>query len=206
MGYLRHQTINPTPPKRVKVWGNGPLKLKNVGQNRLPPEPGHTRPDPSLTNTADWSVSQASRIMQPVWTELQPKFLTLCCLKTPTWLKWPHLFTNTMLVFHWTWITTTHFLWLGYRTHIFLIVTLLILSMTGCIGQLHSLSSLVVNAIYYNCSLICVVFKLHKKWSYAQHINTPTTTILPTTVGIYHGLNCFGVYTYLSDLYSTDRM
>ena len=28
-------------------------------------------------------------------------------------------------------------------------------------------------------------------WSNEQHVNTPNTTILSTTVGNFHGLNCF---------------
>ena len=39
-------------------------------------------------------------------------------------------------------------------------------------------------------------FKSHMKWSNAQCVNTPTTTILPTTAGTFHGLNCFGHVIY----------
>ena len=50
------------------------------------------------------------------------------------------------------------------------------------------------NAI--NCTFICAAFKSHMEWSNA-HISTPTTTILPTTVGTFHCLNCFD-HMYMS--------
>ena len=34
------------------------------------------------------------------------------------------------------------------------------------------------------------------EWSNAQHVSTPTTMILPTTVGTLHSLNCFGHIIY----------
>ena len=39
-GRLVHQAINPTPPKRVKAWGGGPLRLE------VSPVMRHTRPEP----------------------------------------------------------------------------------------------------------------------------------------------------------------
>ena len=40
MGHLGRQTINLTPPKSVKAWGDGPLRLEVCPVTR------HTRPDP----------------------------------------------------------------------------------------------------------------------------------------------------------------
>ena len=61
-GCLRCQGINLAPSRRVRDWGDGPLTLEDAGLgvldmnagfpesmsnnlDRLPPEPGHTRPD-----------------------------------------------------------------------------------------------------------------------------------------------------------------
>ena len=38
---------------------------------------------------------------------------------------------------------------------------------------------------------ICTLFKSHIQWSNAQRVSPPTTSILPTTAGTYHGSNCF---------------
>ena len=42
------------------------------------------------------------------------------------------------------------------------------------------------------CTFICTTFKSNKKWSNAQRVSIPTTTILSTIAGVYHGLNCLG--------------
>ena len=42
-----------------------------------------------------------------------------------------------------------------------------------------------------------MAFKLHMKWSYAQHASTPTTTILSATAGTFYGLNCFSHMIYM---------
>ena len=57
----------------------------------------------------------------------------------------------------------------------------------------YSLNSWSISSwIRLHCTLICVVFKSHMEWSNAQHVSTSTTTMLPTTVGTFNGLNCFG--------------
>ena len=67
-GRLRRQAINLTTPRRVKAWGDGPLRLEDVSQgtpwptDRPPPQPEHTRPDPCLPNTADRSVKWLGRL------------------------------------------------------------------------------------------------------------------------------------------------
>ena len=81
---------------------------------------------------------------------------------------WSHLFTHAVLVIHWLRLTPTHclfnighglltrILYLGY-THpriFFLIVTLLILSATGCICRLHSPSSSPTMALYFISNLL----------------------------------------------------
>ena len=43
---------------------------------------------------------------------------------------------------------------------------------------------------------ISAFFESHTKWSNAQCISAPTSTILTTIVGTYNGLNCFGHLTY----------
>ena len=53
------------------------------------------------------------------------------------------------------------------------------------------------------CLFICEAFKSHTEWSNAQHVSTPITMILPTTVSTFHGLNCFGhvIYELQTSLY-----
>ena len=67
----------------------------------------------SLTVMLVWRVDgenshrqrNCRELEQPAETELQPKFLTLYSLKTPTQPTWPCLFTHSMLIFHWPWNT-----------------------------------------------------------------------------------------------------
>ena len=42
-------------------------------------------------------------------------------------------------------------------------------------------------------SVMFVAFKSHREWSNAKHVSTPTTTILPSTVGDYFSTNCFNL-------------
>ena len=42
----------------------------------------------------------------------------------------------------------------------------------------------------------CAAFKSHTQWSNTQHVNAPTTTILPTTTSTNLSLNCFGHMIY----------
>ena len=44
-GRLRRQAINVTPPKRVKAWGDSPLRLEGTSV------PKHTRPEPCPSQT-----------------------------------------------------------------------------------------------------------------------------------------------------------
>ena len=50
---------------------------------------------------------------------------------------------------------------------------------------------------------IYVAFKPHTQWINTQHVNAPTTTILPTTADTSHDLNCFshGIYKLLTSTY-----
>ena len=55
-----------------------------------------------------------------------------------------------------------------------------------------------------NCSMfICVTFKSHMKWSAAQFVSAPTSTILPIPVGSFHSLNVFShvIYTQQTSMY-----
>ena len=45
--------------------------------------------------------------------------------------------------------------------------------------------------IRLSCTFICMTFKSYIKWSNAQHVNTPTTMTLPTTVGTFHSFDWF---------------
>ena len=45
--------------------------------------------------------------------------------------------------------------------------------------------------IRWDCTLICMVLKSSTEWSRAQHVSTPTTMILTTTMGPFNGLNFF---------------
>ena len=47
--------------------------------------------------------------------------------------------------------------------------------------------SLQISPLY---TFICEVFESHSKWSNAERVSVPTTTILPTIVSTYHDLNC----------------
>ena len=60
-GRPRSQVINLTLLKRIKAWGNGLLVLGDAGHYRLPPEPGHTRPDrDSLTRPTEMCLRQVA--------------------------------------------------------------------------------------------------------------------------------------------------
>ena len=51
------------------------------------------------------------------------------------------------------------------------------------------------------CSMfLCAAFKSHAKWSNAQCVSTQTTMILPTKVGTFHGLKCFGHVIYVQQI------
>ena len=53
-----------------------------------------------------------------------------------------------------------------------------------CLGDLKKIKVLFM--------LICVILKSHRVWNNAPYIiSVPSTMILPTTVVIYHGWNCF---------------
>ena len=67
----------------------------------------------------------------------------------------PH---NTII--HGSQLTPTYFLYLGYHAHALLVVTLLVLSMAGCIC-LHLPGSLSVKALYYSVK----IGNLRAKWS-----------------------------------------
>ena len=45
--------------------------------------------------------------------------------------------------------------------------------------------------IRLHCMFICTAFKSHMEWNNAWLVIIPTITILSTTVGTYHNLNCF---------------
>ena len=55
-------------------------------------------------------------------------------------------------------------------------------------------------------TFICATYKKHTKWSNAQQVNTPTTTILPITTGTCYGLNCFGHMIYVRRLVCTKML
>ena len=50
--------------------------------------------------------------------------------------------------------------------------------------------------IRLHCVFICMVLKGYMEWNNAQHVNTPSTTILPTTTGTFLSLNCFSHMIY----------
>ena len=52
--------------------------------------------------------------------------------------------------------------------------------------------------IKYRLYVHLCVFKsyTHTEWSNAQHVSTPTTRILSTTIDIFYGLNCFSHMIY----------
>ena len=93
---------------------------------------------------------------------LQPKFLNLYCLKTPTGVVrgvrrifWSWWFNSqyAMHVFHWTWLILTQYLFsighgLQLRIACFLVFTL-ILSSAGSICQQHPSGSSKVKVMYY---------------------------------------------------------
>ena len=65
-----------------------------------------------------------------------------------------------------------------------------------------SLNSLSISSwIWLHYIFICTTFKSYMEWSNAQHANTPTVMILPTTMSTFHGLNYFvHIYVLYIDL------
>ena len=78
MGHLRRQAINLVSPRRVRAWWGGSLRLEDAGLgtpnmntdflesisdglNWLPPEPGHTRPDPCTNEHCQLKCVSAQR-------------------------------------------------------------------------------------------------------------------------------------------------
>ena len=57
-------------------------------------------------------------------------------------------------------------------------------------------SKSISSKIKLHCIFIYAAFKPHTGWSNTQHVSTPTTTILPTTMGTSHSLNCFDHIIY----------
>ena len=55
------------------------------------------------------------------------------------------------------------------------------------------------------CAFICVAFKSHMKWNNAWDVSTPTTTILATTAGIFHSLNCFSLHVIIEPQASSSK-
>ena len=58
--HLRCQAINLAPPRRVRAWGDSPLRLKDAGLGASQPTASRTRPGQICvsTNMADGNVSQ----------------------------------------------------------------------------------------------------------------------------------------------------
>ena len=101
----RRQAINLAPPRTVRAWGDGPLKLEDAGLgelnmnaglsefmsdgfDRLPAEPGHTRPNlctdqhgrPRCDPTQRWEVAQSFETIHRQAKTLTKSTETLLCV------------------------------------------------------------------------------------------------------------------------------